>query len=489
MTKGKIIEWVLLIAIFLFAFGLRTYRLNNPVADWHSWRQSDTAAVARNLAQEDFNLLYPRAHNFFKQSPGDLDNPNRYFLNEFPLYNAVVALIYKLVGVQEKFARLVSIFFSSLTTVFLYLLVKKYNNKFVAGLTGFFFAILPYNIYYGRVIMPDPTFIFLSVLSLYLVTLWVEKESLFLAFFSSLALTLAMLVKPYAIFLGLPIGYLVLRKWGIKAGKRIDVYLLLLISLLPFLLWRWHINQHPEGMFGSDWLLNATNIRFKGAFFRWIIFDRMNRLIFATGGFVLFWLGVIAPRNKKEGLFFLSWLAAIAVYITIFAMGNVTHDYYQLPLVPIGCFLMAKGFVWLVGQGKGLVSRLINISLSLVFICLMLAFGWYEVRGYFNVNRWEIVHAGKAVDRMLPKDAKVIAPYDRDPAFLYQTNRNGWSGLRDMNELKQFIADGASYYVSVNFDAITLQLEKDCPIITKTPEYVIIQLQNCQISDLPAMIL
>ncbi len=62
-----------------------------------------------------------------------------------------------------------------------------------------------------------------------------------------------------------------------------------------------------------------------------------NRLIFATGGFVLFWLGIIAKRTKKEGLFFLSWLLAIVAYMTYFARGNVTHDYYQLPLVPIGC--------------------------------------------------------------------------------------------------------------------------------------------------------
>lgn len=476
-------ELIFLIFIFCLSFGLRTYKIDNPVADWHSWRQADTAAVARNFVQEKFDLLYPQSHNFFKQNSNDLDNPHRYFLNEFPLYNAVVAVMYKNFGIQEKYARLVSIFVSSLTAVFLYLLVKKYSSLFVANLSALFFAILPYNIYYGRVIMPDPTFIFFSVLSLYLVAIWLEKNNLFLAIIAALSLALAMLVKPYAIFLGLPIGYLILRKWQFKTFKKWSVYLVFILSLLPLALWRYHINQHPEGMFGSRWLINATNIRFKGAFFRWIIFDRMNRLIFATGGFVLFWLGLIASRTKKEGLFFFSWLIAVIAYISYFAMGNVTHDYYQMPLVPIGCFFMAKGFDFLIKQGKSIFSRAFNLGLGIILVALMLAFGWYEVRGYFSINHWEIVEAGRAVDKLLPKNAKVIAPYNRDPAFLYQTNRNGWSGLRNEAELKEYIKDGADYYVSVNFDGITKKLLKTCPIIKKTEKFAIIQLKGCNLSS------
>ena len=481
MKKKNLLELIFVVFIFFLAFILRTYKIDNPVADCHSWRQSDTAAVARSFATEGFNLFYPRAHNYFKQSTNDLENPNRYFLNEFPLYNAAVAGLYKIFGVEERYARLVSIFTSSLTGIFLYLLIKKYSSGAVAGLSAFFWAVLPYNIYYGRVIMPDPTFIFFSVLSLFLITCWLEKEKFWLMLLSALALALAMLVKPYAIFLGLPIAYLIWRQYQFKAFKRLQIYLFALLSLLPFLAWRWHINQHPEGMFGSQWLINATNIRFKGAFFRWIIFDRMNRLIFATGGFVLFFFGLVAKRNKKEGLFFLSWLASVAAYIIYFAQGNVTHDYYQMPLVPVGCYLMAKGVEFLWGLGKNFWQRLFNLSIAGVLVALMLAFGWYEVRGFFNINRWAIVKAGEAVDELTPKDARVIAPYDRDPAFLYQTNRNGWSGLRDMDELEQYIKDGATHYVSVNFDDLTNQLMQSCQVMQKTEEYVILDLQECNL--------
>lgn len=478
------IFWQLIYCFFIFSlsFYLRTYKIDNPVADWHSWRQADTAAVARNFLKEGFNLLYPKSDNYFKQNPNDLDNPERYFLNEFPFYPAVVSLFYKLFGIKEVWARLVSVFFASSSAAVIFLLSKKYSSKTVAVFSSLFYAILPYNIYYGRVIMPDPTFIFFSILSLYFITLWLEKETFFLAFISFISLSLAMLVKPYAIFLGLPIAYLVLKKWGFKFLLNHQVYLVAL-SLLPLALWRFHINNYPEGMFGSQWLINATNIRFKGAFFRWIIFERMNRLIFATGGFVLFWLGITVKKINKENLFYFFWLLSVVIYISYFAMGNVTHDYYQLPLVPIGCIYMAEGFNWLVNFGKSWFNRWFNRFIALFLVILMLAFGWYETKGFFNVNRWEIVEAGRFVDKMLPLSAKVIAPYNRDPAFLYQTNRYGWSGLRDIEELKEYIQKGATHYVAVDYDELTDFIIKNCALIEKNSRFILASLENCRFTD------
>lgn len=471
----KLNEIIFLVLVFFLSLGLRCYKLDNPVADWHSWRQADTAAVARNFIKQGFNFLYPQS----QKNPSIHYNPQRYFLNEFPLYNAGVALLYKIFGVKESYARLLSAIISSLTAVFLYMLIKNFSSKLIAGLATFFWAVLPYNIYYGRVIMPDPAFILFSVSSLYFISLWVEKEKLGWAIASGLILALALLEKPYAIFLGLPIAYLVWRKWEWSVFTRIDIFLVLLLAFIPFGLWRYHINQHPEGMFGSDWLYNASDIRFKGAFFRWIIFDRMNRLIFATGGFVLFWLGLITNRVKKEGWFFILWLISVFSYICIFAMGNVTHDYYQMPLVPISCLMMAKGVDFLLHWGQNLLSRVLNIGIAAGLILLTLAFGWYEVRGYYNINRWEIVEAGKMVDKLVPADALVIAPYNNDPAFLYQTNRNGWAELIDKKEFEQFVREGATHYVSVDFDSFTQDLMKKCKVMVQQEKYVIIDLQNC----------
>lgn len=466
----------IIIPIFLFTltFIPRLYKIKNPIADWHSWRQSDTAAVARSLATEEFNLFYPRAHNYLPMN--GLPNPERYFLNEFPFYNSIVAVIYRLVGVNEIYARLVSVFFASLGTIFLYYLVRNLTDEKTALISSIFYAILPFNIYYGRVVMPDPTFISLSIISLFLVSQWLKNDKTIILLLSGITWALAMLVKPYAGLIIIPVAYLILKQKGLKVFKNPAIYITLAIALIPISLWRYHINQYPEGMFGSGWLINQGDIRFKGAFFRWLIFERMNRLIFATGGFVLFIFGIVSKKEKKEAWFFIYWLIAVLAYMIYFARGNVTHDYYQLPLVPVGCVFMAKGFLSLFRKGSRFIEKLFNFGISIILILIMLAFGWYEVRGFFNINHPEIVEAGKTVDKLLPLDAKVIAPYSKDPAFLYQTNRNGWTD----GPIEEWIQQGATHLVSVNFDDETNFYIDNCNVIKKTDKWVIIDLLTCR---------
>ena len=85
-----------------------------------------------------------------------------------------------------------------------------------------------------------------------------------------------------------------------------------------------------------------------------------------------------------------------------------------------------------------------------------------------------IVKAGQAVDELLPLDAKVIAPYGGDTAFLYQTNRQGWPvGI----EIRKFIKLGATHYVNVNFGPETDWLMAEYQVLQKTADYVIVKLQ------------
>jgi len=271
--------------------------------------------------------------------------------------------------------------------------------------------------------------------------------------------------------------YFAFLKQGVKIFKFKQAYLFSVLAFIPVILWRYHYHLHPEANFDTNWLFNQTNIRFTGAFFRWLIFDRLNRLIFATGGFVLFILGLLdSVTSKTKGLIF-TWLASVFLYMTIFAMGNVTHDYYQLPIMPVGSILVSLGFWSLVNKSKKISLKLFNSSIALVLLVLSFAFGWYEVRGFFNINRPEIVIAGQAVDQKTPQNSIVIAPYQADPAFLYQTNRYGWPiGV----DIESKIKKGATHYISVNHDDVAKYLETNCQLVEKTDQYVLIDLQACQ---------
>src|SRR3990167_1624342 len=115
----KKIELLLLTAIILLAFIVRLYKINRPIADWHSWRQADTAAVARNFIKEGYNPFIPKYDDMSSQANG-LDNPNRYRFVEFPIYNSIIAGVWVVTGISTITARLVTVFVSLGSTILLY---------------------------------------------------------------------------------------------------------------------------------------------------------------------------------------------------------------------------------------------------------------------------------------------------------------------------------------------------------------------------------
>ena len=465
---------IILVALVLVAFvGVRSYRLSTPLADWHSSRQADTAAVARNFVQEKFDLLYPQSDSLWALSQLQLPNPNRYFMNEFPLYNAAVALVYKYYGINHVYGRMVSIAISTVGALYLYLLTKYLLGRRIALASLLYYSLLPYNIYYGRVFMPDPSFAAFSIIALYYGVKFAQSNKVGHGLLMALTFAVATLVKPYAVFLIIPLGYWILRRRGLQVLRQPTMYLYLALGILPLILWRYHLSLHPEGSFASHWLLNGGNIRFTGAFFRWIIFDRLNRLIFASGGFVLLMVGIFFAHLKKNTSLFLVWAGAVFLYITIFAKGNVNHDYYQLPIVAPGVVLAVIGASELVKLGKTRLSRWLNSALAVSLFTLSLAFGWYEVRDFFNINNPAIVEAGRKVDAITPQDAIVIAPYFGDQSFLSHTIRTGWPVGGNIEER---IEDGATHYVTTSRDQEYNELKQKYQLIFENDQFSIIEL-------------
>ena len=52
-------DLLILGCIILIALVLRLYKIGAPLSDFHSWRQADTAAVARNFVREKFDIFEP----------------------------------------------------------------------------------------------------------------------------------------------------------------------------------------------------------------------------------------------------------------------------------------------------------------------------------------------------------------------------------------------------------------------------------------------
>lgn len=488
-------HYVLLIVILVVAFIVRLYRIDAPLADWHSWRQVDTAGVTREFLKNGIDLLHPRYMDISSIPSGQF-NPRGWRMVEFPIVNGLVALVVKtanqfgVFGDLVVFERLMSIVFSLGSTVFLYAIVRMFLPETTALLSAAVFALLPFNIYFSRAVLPEPKLVFFSLMSSFCFVRFLIKgtdlqrsnltrSDLFLLVLGTVGAALATLLKPFwLIVFGPALLWIFLvkeRQNLFRLRPMLPFLFSVLLALAPFLLWRLWIQQFPSGIPASDWLFNAGGIRFRPAWFRWLFADRLGRLILGYWGMIPFVLGLLVRSEKKESWFFHWWLLGGLGYLVILASGNVTHDYYQAILIPAVSVFVAKGLAFLFRPPK-IFSSLTAYCVLLTAASFSLAFGWYHIRDYFNINHPEIVEAGKAADRLLPKDALVVAPYGGDTAFLYQTNRKGWPVGGAIDDK---LSKGATHYVSVKFDEEENKLEQSCRVLEKTTRFVIIDLQPC----------
>jgi hypothetical protein len=240
------------------------------------------------------------------------------------------------------------------------------------------------------------------------------------------------------------------------------------------------MTQYPQGIPVSDWLFNGGNIRFKGAFFYWLFAERIGRLILGYWGLIIFGFGIISVARKKlvqKNLFFASFLVSSLLYLAVIARGNVQHDYYQILIIPSLSIFLGLGSSLLLNLPKEYFHRSIGAFVLALSIIFSISFGWYYVRDFFNINNPSIITAGSAVDKLTPKNAKVIAILhgsEGDTTFLYQTNRQGWPSFE--KSLPEMIKMGAGYLIFANATKEDQNFGREYKIIKSTPEYIIFDL-------------
>ena len=156
---------IALILIFAGALAFRLWGLFNPLLDFHAWRQTLTAMVARNFLRDGMNLFAPR-----------LDDLMPYFEFEFQIFPYLVAILYQALGVKEWLGRLAAALFAMGTLAYLYALGKKYLDRPAALVAAALFAVLPMAVYYTRTFMPESSLLFFSVMGLHHFGRWLDGE-------------------------------------------------------------------------------------------------------------------------------------------------------------------------------------------------------------------------------------------------------------------------------------------------------------------------
>jgi 4-amino-4-deoxy-L-arabinose transferase-like glycosyltransferase len=361
------------LALALLALALRCYGLTAPLLDYHSWRQADTAAIARNYATNGYHLFYPQV-DWGGTTPG-------YVESEFPLYTYTLALLYGLFGVREWLGRMLTALASAGAVVALYGLVRSGQGSAGPGeraalYAGLALALMPFPIYFGRTVMPDTWMLLAAILAIWTYQRWLERPSAGRYAVAVLCGALAPLAKtPNLLIVAVPLAYLTWtarpprRDWPALAGYAV-------YFVLPSLLWLGHARTlplDPRLSFGIGEKLFDPRLLRDPQFYlllaRWSVVN-----VITLAGLPFLIIGLL-PRGSDRRLLRLrfepsttddrlpttihpltphAWLLGVLLFLYAGAAGVVGQDYYVLPL--------AGPAAWLVGLGIDRTQRFLETT-------------------------------------------------------------------------------------------------------------------------------
>jgi len=423
---------VIFYAALVLFFILHLYNITAPPNGYHKWRESDTASVTLNYYQDNLPFLTPRTN--------ELSSSDKMTVMELPLYCYLGAQGYRLFGPNHFAPHLLTILAGLICLWLLYLTVKTRFDRTTASLAVWAMAFAPLFFYYNYKIMPDILMLCLGLAGVCCYLFFLEKNSYVNFILSAACLALAACLKPMILSVYLPLLYLT---WRQKDNRRRNSFLFLIyivLSLAPLALW----------MNYSGWLTSRS-----GAVT--VFYQYLNSLFFKRIFLqwpVELWIGwVMVPafiwglgrlwKNKKVG-FYLVWLLASLIAVTLVARYSQHHDYYSLIFVPPMAIITGCGLkVMLFEKGRG--WRWAAIALLLLaplgaYLRVENRFGGYAD---FYVIR-------EAADRVIPKNEKVIVQdITRGAERLYELNRKGWyvKDNRDFGSIVKFVDFGAAYII------------------------------------------
>jgi hypothetical protein len=232
---------------------------------------------------------------------------------------------------------------------------------------------------------------------------------------------------PYLIILA-PVFGLFIERYGRGAFTRPEPWAVSLFAIGAAALWYLHAHSlgRQTGLsFGTFDKIFDAGLVLSERFYR-MVGQRTFRDILGPFGL----LGIVggaafAWRHRRwcEGLGLLAFLA----YVFVVARGNLSHDYYQLAMMPVAATLVALGLLSVIDAVPAFRrSYGTSVTTLLILVALATTIRSASFHSWYTVPRDE-----QSVCDLVP--ALFSSPTERlvvvgtsDPRFLFCLNRKGW---------------------------------------------------------------
>ena len=413
---------------------LRLVQIWMPVLGIHSWRQADTAAMARHFSQAGTPIWLPQI-DWSGASAGFVES-------EFPIYPFLVSRLYTLMGVQEWLGRGLSVLCSGLTIWLVMRLGRRWFSPQAGWWAGLAFAIAPLGVYFGRAFQAEALLLLCAAGALESLSLWREQRLPWALALSWLCFTTAGLIKVIPLlWLGLPLLMVQLSTnppnhatpWQTLLSRLMRLlrhpgfWLYISTSLGAIACWYWHAHQlgQASGLSFGFWGAGAdrSSLSLLLDLNGWInLLMRIGLRLLALVGVPFLLLGLRASWRSGGGQIAISGLLGVLLCTIATMRSSTIHEYYQLPLLLFSSPLIGLGWqTW--EQHRPRWQPRLLLSLALVVSLTVLSLDYWAVE---HRQRQAWMPLALTIRRDLPIDARIVSVTSTDPTLLNLARRQGW---------------------------------------------------------------
>ncbi|MCX7016000.1 MAG: glycosyltransferase family 39 protein [Candidatus Sumerlaeota bacterium] len=351
--------------IALLATASRLPGLTPLLNDRDSWRQTDTASIAHNFLDEP-NILYPRV---FWGAPGP-----GYVEAEFQLYSYTVSLLYRVFGENPLYGRLLSLLLNAFACLVFFSIARRFLEDIPALLAVALFAFSPAIYIYSRAFMPESMALLFYLLALKSYLDFLDRESWPTILSSAVFMSLAILVKPTTIHIGLAFMIFSISKGGWRSLFRPHLLAFAAIAFLPNIAYYTHavmLHLHYGNTFGvisgGDPKWGNLALWTRPKFYAKLVYIDEQYILGAAGSLLAI-LGFFVYRRAGWRQLLWPWILSTAIYY--FIAGRYTSAPgrgLQYHIYAVACYALAAsgGVVWLV-RSAGRRLRILSVALVLL---------------------------------------------------------------------------------------------------------------------------
>ena len=337
-----------LLAVYALARLALSFSFSAPV---FGWRPADMASISLNYARNGFHFLYPQVA-WGGGGPG-------YVEMEFPIVPFLTGILLEIFRFDDRvFLIIPNLCGFGIVWLTYRLGVFLFDDDLVAVAAGIMAAVSPPLILLTTTgLWADPPMVLFASLGIYLAARWAQGAGARELWIAVACLSLGILLKLTALYVGIPMLYLVVKRYGARWWRQKTTWLAALAILVPPALWYYHAYRLAAVYHNSFGILSAGSTKFGSlrVMTSWEFYaDALKRVAlyhFTPLGSVALACGLAVTFRRRASRILLVWLSAIVLSGLVAANGvRYGHFAYLLPVLPVGSIYVGVGFRWLLDQ-------------------------------------------------------------------------------------------------------------------------------------------